>query len=215
MSSLFYRNINTHTTFSHSGKKRIMTVSVASRLAEVDDLTARHVSAYHSRSARISLRNAQYHVAKGNISLQRSASFNADRVGISLALRANITAQRAISRCQRQHITATLRVARVGSRDGTASKSRRRRVWNPGEALHGIRNLLRYGITATPCMESRLSLVWHHPAWMYGITATPCIDSESSHRDVFSICIHSLNQPIILQHIRKSFPRRVRHFAQR
>ena len=43
-----------------------------------------------------------------------SASFNADRVGISLALRANITAQRAISRCQRQHITATLRVARVG-----------------------------------------------------------------------------------------------------
>ena len=91
-----------------------MTVSVASRLAEVDDLTARHVSAYHSRSARISLRNAQYHVAKGNISLQRSASFNADRVGISLALRANITAQRAISRCQRQHITATLRIARVG-----------------------------------------------------------------------------------------------------
>ena len=164
MSSLFYRNINTHTTFSHSGKKRIMTVSVASRLAEVDDLTARHVSAYHSRSARISLRNAQYHVAKGNISLQRSASFNADRVGISLALRANITAQRAISRCQRQHITATLRVARVGLRDGIITpkacmESRRSLVWNP--QLVAVWNHGNAVYESLSLRQRKKGAVWH------------------------------------------------------
>ena len=35
-----------------------------------------------------------------------------------------------------------------------ASQSRRRRVWNQGEALYGIRNLLRYGIITKWCMSS-------------------------------------------------------------
>ena len=87
---------------------------------------------YHCATRNITLPKATYHCnalrcpggARGTASprkftsrqppLRTSPRLNADRVGISLALRANITAQRAISRCRRQHITATLRVARVG-----------------------------------------------------------------------------------------------------
>ena len=89
------RRANSHPVSHHSAPLRVSTPTA---------------SAYHSRSARISLRNAQYHVAEGNISLQRSA------------------------------------LPGWGSRDGSASKSRR--------GVYEIRNLLRYGITATPCMES-------------------------------------------------------------
>ncbi|MBP3375361.1 MAG: hypothetical protein J6L83_01185, partial [Clostridia bacterium] len=107
------------------------------------------------------------HCANAHPVSHRSASFNADRVGISLALRANITAQRAISRCQRQHITAMLRVARVG-----------------------VAGRLRIQITPTACMESRRSLVWHpqlvavwnHAKGVYGIIPQGCIFLASKSR---------------------------------
>ena len=44
----------------------------------------------------------------------------------------------------------------VGSRDG--SPSRQGRVWHHGNAVHGIRNLLRHGVILKGCMESRQRL---------------------------------------------------------
>ena len=96
-------------------------------------------SAYHSRSARISLRNAQYHVAKGNISLQRSAL-------PGWGSRDGSTAKK--STRQQPHLTAPPHPNHV-------------------EGVYGIKAKPCME-SATRCgMESRQGRVWNHPAGMY------------------------------------------------
>ena len=117
-------------------------------------------------------------------------SHRSSRFGISLALRANITAQRAISRCQRQHITATLRILQRRPRRHITRAPREyhcatRNITLPKATYHcnaprcpdggrgtapprksqPVNNrtspLLRIPITSKACMESRRSLVWN------------------------------------------------------
>ena len=108
-------------------------VGVAGRIRRANAHPVSHLSAsfnadrvaYHSRSARISLRNAQYHVAKGNISLQRSALPGWGRGTAPHPNHGNAVYGLKAKPC-------------MESATCCGMESRQRRVWNQGLALYGI-----------------------------------------------------------------------------
>ena len=80
----------------------------------------------------------------------------------------NITSPKATYHCNACVASGRLRREKVNPSTtaphrSSASQSRRRRVWNQGEALYGIRNSLRYGITPKACMESSRRDVFSSP----------------------------------------------------